>query len=105
MPENAVGDRPLDVGGKICYLSRSRGWLTERSTKAVPSDGNLLAVALGRPVWTAGTAWESLFHRPMPRGLSAAFWKTMVRAKLDEDDVTHLRAAARSLGVRIELRP
>ncbi|MHB1435762.1 MAG: hypothetical protein ACYCPN_06285 [Thermoplasmata archaeon] len=100
-----MSDPPLPSGGKTCYLSRSRGWLTERSTKAVPSEGNLLAVALGRPVWTAGTAWESLFHRPMPRGLSSAFWKAMVRVRLDEIDVAHLQAAARSLGVRIEWRP
>jgi hypothetical protein len=97
----------LPVGGnhRVCYLSRSRGWLTSASSKATASEANLLAVALGRPVWTAGTAWESLFHRPMPLGLSAAFWKSMVRARLSESDVDHLRAAARSLGVRLELRP
>jgi len=100
-----VTDPPRAAPGRTCYLSRSRGWLTERSTKAVPSDGNLLAAALGHPVWTAGTAWESLFHRPMPRGLSSAFLKSMVRARLDESDVAHLTAAARSLGVRIEWRP
>lgn len=105
MAEDGVNDRPPVRGGRICYLSRSRGWLTERSTKAVPSDGNLLAVAIGRPVWTAGTAWESLFHRSMPPGLNTAFWKSMVRARLDETDIAHLQAAARSLGVRILLRP
>ena len=62
---------------------------------------NLLAVALGSPVWTMGTAWESIFHRLMPLPVARAFRSAMVRSRLTEEEVQVLRDAADRL--RIDL--
>lgn len=85
----------------VCYVSRTRGWVGSDGQPRSASSANLLAVAIGRPVWTTGTAWESIFHHPMPRRLSEAYWRSMVRARLTEPDLEQLRWAAARLGVRL----
>ena len=64
---------------------------------------NLLAVALGAPVWTMGTAWESIFHRSMPLPVARAFRSAMVRSRLREDEVQALQEAAEQLHVTLEV--
>ena len=86
---------------RVCYLSRSRGWIDPENPGRPTSEVNLLAVALGSPVWTMGTAWESIFHRLIPLPIARAFRSAMVRSRLTEEEVRALRDAADRL--RVEL--
>lgn len=86
---------------RICYLSRSRGWVDPDHPRRPASEVNLLAVALGSPVWTMGTAWESIFHRLIPLSVARAFRAAMVRSRLTEEEIQVLRDAAERL--RVEL--
>ena len=86
---------------RVCYLSRTRGWIDPDRPRRPTSEVNLLAVALGSPVWTIGTAWESIYHRLMPLPVARAFRSAMVRSRLTEEEVQVLRDAADRL--RIDL--
>ena len=99
--ERSLSDAPSTAPPRVCYLSRARGWIDPDRPRRPTSEVNLLAVALGSPVWTMGTAWESIFHRPMPIPIARAFRSAMVRSRLTEDEVRVLRDAADQL--RIEL--
>ncbi len=89
----------------VCRVSRRRGWVDEKNRPRPASEANLLAIAIGAPVWTIGTAWESIFHRAMPRDVHQALSRAMVRARLTEADVGCLRRAAEWLGVALEVFP
>ena len=89
---------------RVCYLSRSRGWIDPERPGRPISEVNLLAVALGAPVWTMGTAWESIFHRLIPLPVARAFRTAMVRSRLTEDEVRVLQAAADQLHVELVVR-
>ena len=89
---------------RICYLSRSRGWIDPDNPRRPTSEVNLLAVALGAPVWTMGTAWESIFHRLIPLPVARAFRSAMVRSRLNEEEVRVLQEAAEQLHVTLDVR-
>jgi hypothetical protein len=89
---------------RVCFLSRSRGWIDPDHPGRPTSEVNLLAVATGAPVWSLGTAWKSIFHELMPNGIEAAYSKAMVRARLSEDDVRRLRDVAEHLRIDLEVR-
>lgn len=99
-PETRRSNAPRPV----CYLSRSRGWIDPENPGRPTSEVNLLAVALGAPVWTMGTAWESIFHRLIPLPVARAFRTAMVRSRLNEDEVRVLKEAAERLRVTLEVR-
>ncbi len=89
-------DRP------VCYLSRSRGWVDPGDPHRPASEVNLLAVALGSKVWTTGTAWESVFRRPIPLEVARAYGAAMARSPVSDRGVELLVRVARAL--RVELR-
>ncbi len=89
---------------RVCYLSRSQGWIDPDHPRRPTSEVNLLAVAIGAPVWTMGTAWESIFHRLIPLPVARAFRAAMVRSRLTEEEVRVLRGAAEQLHVTLEVR-
>ena len=83
---------------RVCYLSRTRGWIDPENPRRPTSEVNLLAVALGSPVWTMGTAWESIFHRLIPLPIARAFRSAMVRSRLTEEEILGLRDAGDRVG-------
>ena len=87
----------------VCYLSRRRGWIDPERSHRPTSEVNLLAVALGAPVWTLGTAWESIFHHLIPPTVEQAYRKAMVRSPLSEEEVQRLREVAERLRIRLEV--
>jgi hypothetical protein len=89
---------------RICYLSRSRGWIDPDHPRRPTSEVNLLAVATGAPVWSLGTAWKALFRQLMPTSIEDAFRKAMVRARLTEDEVQRLRTVAEHLSIDLDVR-
>ena len=102
---SGAGDGP---GGppptrRACYLSRSRGWIDPARPRRATSEVNLLAVALGSPVWTLGTAWETVFRSLIPPRIEEAYRKAMVRARLTEEEVEQLRAVAERLGIELRV--
>ncbi len=88
---------------RVCYLSRSRGWIDPENPHRPTSEVNVLAVALGTRVWTLGTAWESLFHRLIPVPIARAYRMAMVRARLTDPEVRLLKEVAEELHVRLEV--
>ncbi len=94
---------PSGAPARVCYLSRRRGWLDPGNPRRPTSEVNLLAVALGSPVWTMGTAWETLFRELIPLPVARAFRSAMVRARLSEDDVRVLQGAAERLGIALKV--
>ena len=64
---------------------------------------NLLAVYLGSPVWTLGTAWESIFHSLIPPSVERAYRDATARLPLTDEEVDRLREVADHLGVRLEV--
>jgi hypothetical protein len=89
---------------RVCYLSRSRGWIDPEHPHRATSEVNLLAVATGAPVWSLGTAWKALFRELMPRSIEDAFRKAMVRARLTEEEVQRLRTVAEHLRIELDVR-
>lgn len=87
-----------------CYLSRTRGWIDPDDPHRPTYEVNLLAVAIGAPVWTMGTAWESIFHHLIPLPVADAFRTAMVRARLSDDQVELLRSVADRLDVDLVVR-
>lgn len=103
-PENPMpGSSPSRSVRKVCFLSRSRGWVDPEDPHRPTSEVNLLAVAIGAPVWTLGTAWESVFHHLIPPSIEQAYRKAMVRTPLTESEVERLRDVAARLGVVLEV--
>jgi len=100
LPATAASPRPR----RICFLSRSRGWIDPNHPHRPTSEVNLLAVATGAPVWSLGTAWKALFHELMPTSIEDAFRKAMVRARLSDDEVRRLRTVAERLRVELDVR-
>ncbi len=97
---------PTDPAARrmVCYLSRRHGWIDPSRPGRPTYEVNLLAVALQSRVFTLGTAWESIFHAPMPRSVLAAFRKAMVRVPVSEEDVRLLRGVADQLHVELVVR-
>ncbi len=89
---------------RVCYLSRTRGWIDPEHPRRPTHEVNLLAVAIGAPVWTMGTAWESIFHKLIPLRVAEAFRRAMVRARLTEEDVSVLRETAERLDIDLVVR-
>jgi hypothetical protein len=89
---------------RVCFLSRSHGWIDPDHPRRPTSEVNLLAVATGAPVWSLGTAWKSLFRQLMPGPIEDAFRKAMVRARLSEDEVQRLRTVAEHLRIDLDVR-
>lgn len=89
---------------KVCYLSRRRGWIDPERPRRPVAEVNLLAVYLGSPVWTLGTAWESVFHTLIPPAVENAYRAATARVRLSEPEVELLRQVAERLGVRLEIR-
>jgi hypothetical protein len=88
---------------RICYLSRRRGWTDPARPGRPSSEVNLLAVYLGSPVWTLGTAWESVFRTLVPRAVEEAYRKASAQSRLSEAEVEVLRSVAHRLHVRLEV--
>ncbi len=89
---------------KVCYLSRARGWIDPERPKRPTSEVNLLAVALGSPVWTLGTAWESIFRSLIPPLIEDAYRKATAHVRLTEEEVDRLRTVAERLQVELVVR-
>jgi hypothetical protein len=89
---------------RVCFLSRSRGWIDPDHPGRPTSEVNLLAVATGAPVWSLGTAWKSIFRQLMPSGIENAYRKAMVRARLSEEEVRQLRDVAEHLRIDLVVR-
>jgi len=89
---------------KVCYLSRRRGWIDPEHPHRPVSEVNLLAVYLGSPVWTLGTAWEAIFRSLMPPAIEAAYRAATARSRLSESEVELLKRVAERLEVRLEVR-
>jgi hypothetical protein len=89
---------------RVCFLSRSRGWIDPDDPHRPTSEVNLLAIATGAPVWSLGTAWKSIFHRLMPSSVEDAYRKAMVRARLSEAEVERLRTVAEHLRIDLVVR-
>jgi hypothetical protein len=89
---------------RVCFLSRSHGWIDPDHPHRPTSEVNLLAVATGAPVWSLGTAWKAIFRELMPRSIEDAFRKAMVRARLTEDEVQRLRTVAEHLRIDLDVR-
>ncbi len=89
---------------RVCYLSRSHGWIDPDHPRRPTSEVNLLAIATGAPVWSLGTAWKSIFHRLMPSAIEDAYRKAMVRARLTEVEVERLRTVAEHLHIELDVR-
>jgi hypothetical protein len=107
MPSGPTGSDPSPAPPavrRVCYLSRSRGWIDPRDPRRPTSEVNLLAIATGAPVWSLGTAWKSIFHRLIPPGIESAFSKAMVRARLSEAEVGRLREVAEHLRIDLVVR-
>ncbi len=64
---------------------------------------NLLAVYLGAPVWTLGTAWETVFRSLIPPSIENAYRKAMVRARLAPEEVERLQAVAERLAIELRV--
>jgi hypothetical protein len=92
-PSSAPADR------RVCYLSRTRGWIDPDHPRRPTSEVNLLAVALGSPVWTMGTAWETTFHHLIPLPVARAFRSAMVRTRLTYEEVDLLKGVAEQLHI------
>ncbi len=99
--------RPEDEGKvdrrRVCYVSRRKGWVDPNEPHRPTSEVNLLAVALGAPVWTLGTAWETLFRELVPLPVARAFRSAMVRARLTDEDLRALQGAAERLGISLRV--
>jgi hypothetical protein len=95
-------DRP--ASGRVCYLSRSRGWIDPDRPRRATSEVNLLAIYLGSSVWTLGTAWETVFRSLIPPSIENAYRKAMVRARLSPEEVDRLKAVAERLGVELRVQ-
>jgi len=89
---------------RVCFLSRSRGWIDPDRPGRPTSEVNLLAIATGAPVWSLGTAWKALFRQLMPTSIEDAFRKAMVRTRLSDDEVARLRAVAERLRIELVVR-
>jgi hypothetical protein len=89
---------------RVCFLSRSRGWIDPDHPSRPTSEVNLLAVATGAPVWSLGTAWKSIFRQLMPPSIEDAYRKAMVRARLSEAEVQRLRTVAEHLRIDLDVR-
>ena len=89
---------------RVCYLSRSRGWIDPDHPHRSTAEVNLLAVATGAPVWSLGTAWKALFRELMPRSIEDAFRKAMVRSRLTDEEVARLRNVAEHLRIDLVVR-
>jgi hypothetical protein len=89
---------------KVCFLSRSRGWIDPDRPNRPTSEVNLLAIATGAPVWSLGTAWKATFHRLMPATIEDSYRKAMVRARLNDGDVARLSEVAARLGIELVVR-
>jgi len=89
---------------KVCYLSRRRGWIDPEHPHRPVAEVNLLAVYLGSPVWTLGTAWEAIFRSLMPPTIEAAYRAATARSRLSESEVQLLQSVAERLQVRLEVR-
>jgi hypothetical protein len=98
--EQGGPDRPAP---RVCHLSRRRGWIDPEHPRRAISEVNLLAVYLGSPVWTLGTAWESIFGSLIPPRVERAYRNATARNPLTEQDVVLLREVADRLGVRLEV--
>jgi hypothetical protein len=94
-------DRPR--ADSVCHLSRRRGWIDPASPRRPTSEVNLLAVYLGSPVWTLGTAWESVFRSLIPPSVERAYRNATAHVPLSEAEVAILREVAQRLGVRLEV--
>lgn len=90
-------------GARVCHLSRRRGWIDPDRPRRASSEVNLLAVYLDSPVWTLGTAWESVFRSLIPPTVERAYRKATARVPLTEAEVATLREVAEHLGVRLEV--
>ncbi len=104
------GSRPSEPSGhdaprapRVCHVSRRKGWLDPSAPRRPTSETNLLAVYLGSPVWTLGTAWESVFRTLIPLSVERAYRKATAHLALTEQDLETLRAVAERLGVRLEV--
>lgn len=105
MSESGRADRPSPGGARrICFLSRSRGWIDPSDPHRPTSEVNLLAIATGAPVWSLGTAWKALFRQLMPPQVEDAYRKAMVRARLSEAEVDRLREVADRLRIELVVR-
>ena len=104
-PDDRSPPRPTAPGppARVCHLSRRRGWIDPENPHRPTSEVNLLAIALGSPVWTMGTAWETLFHELIPLPVARAFRSAMVRARLSDDEVRALQGAAERLGIALQV--
>ena len=88
---------------RVCHLSRRRGWFDPGRPGRASAEVNLLAVYLGSPVWTLGTAWESVFRTLLPPQVERAYRKATARLALIEEEVDVLRALAERLSVPLEV--
>jgi hypothetical protein len=89
---------------RVCHLSRRRGWIDPFRPRRAASEVNLLAIYLDAPVWTLGTAWESIFRRRIPASVENAYRKATARIPLTEGEVAVLQTVAERLGVRLEVQ-
>ncbi len=89
---------------RICFLSRTRGWIDPTDPHRPTSEVNLFAIATGAPVWSLGTAWKAFFHRLMPPQVEDAYRKAMVRARLSDAEVDRLREVAERLRIELVVR-
>jgi len=87
-----------------CYLSRKRGWIDPEDPRRPTYEVNLLAIALGAPVWSLGTAWKTLFRSLIPLDVEDAYRRAMVRSRLSDRDVQLLTRVADRLRVRLVVR-
>ena len=89
---------------RVCHLSRRGGWIDPDQPGRAVAEVNLLAVYLGSPVWTLGTAWESVFHGLIPPSVERAYRKATARLALSDDELQVLRSVADRLAVRLEVQ-
>ena len=101
---SSSGPEPSPSRGRVCHISRSTGWIDPNRPRRPISEVNLLAVALGSPVWTLGTAWESVFHSLIPRDVEKAYRKASAGLPLRDEEVARLRAVAERLQVELDVR-
>ena len=102
-PEPSEAQSDASPAARVCHLSRRHGWVDPQRPRRPSSEVNLLAVYLGSPVWTLGTAWESIFRSLIPPSVERAYRNATARLPLTEAEVRLLREVADHLRVRLEV--